>query len=384
MGRLLQTEGLTDVQQEILTAVRDFVDNEIIPVAQDLEHSDTYPTEIVEGMKEMGIFGLVIPEEYGGLGESLLTYALCVEEIARGWMSVSGIINTHFIVAYMVMQHGTDAQKKDWLPRMAAGELRGSFSMSEPGCGSDAGALTTTAVRKGDKYILNGSKTYITNAPLANVFVIFATIDKAKRHKGITAFVVERDYPGISTGNPMHKMGCKCSTTSEVYLEDCEVPVENCLGGEGNGWNIALAGVEWDRSTLLSPFVGGMMFMIENCARYANQRFAFGRPIREFQSIQNRIADMKVTLEAAKLAVYRVAASKDNGVALNPLLAAVNKMYVGDRGFEMSSAAVDLFGGYGYIHEYPVERGLRDAKLGQLGGGTSDIMRMIVSRVMMM
>ena len=179
-------------------------------------------------------------------------------------------------------------------------------------------------------------------------------------------------------------MGCKCSTTSDVYLEDCEVPVENCLGGEGNGWNIALAGVEWDRSTLLSPFVGGMMFMIENCARYANQRFAFGRPIRDFQSIQNRIADMKVTLEASKLAVYRVAASKDNGVALNPLLAAVNKMYVGDRGFEMSSAAVDLFGGYGYIHEYPVERGLRDAKLGQLGGGTSDIMRMIVARVMMM
>jgi alkylation response protein AidB-like acyl-CoA dehydrogenase len=216
------------------------------------------------------------------------------------------------------------------------------------------------------------------------VFVIFATLDKTKKHKGITAFIVEKDYPGISTGNPMHKMGCKCSTTSEVFMEDCEVPVENCLGGEGAGWLIALGGVEWDRSTLLSPFLGGIMFMLENCARYANQRYAFGRPIGQFQSIQNRLADMRVLQEAAKLCIYRVAASKDNGVDLNPLLASVNKMYVGDKGFEMCSAGVDLYGGYGYIHEYPVERGLRDAKLGQLGGGTSDIMRMIVARFLMM
>ncbi|MEI2643635.1 MAG: acyl-CoA dehydrogenase family protein [Candidatus Nanopelagicales bacterium] len=163
MARLAQTEGLTDVQQEILSAVHDFVENEIIPNAQRLEHADEYPTEIVEGMKEMGIFGLMIPEEYGGLGESLLTYALCVEEIARGWMSVSGIINTHFIVAYMVMQHGTDAQKKDFLPRMATGELRGSFSMSEPGCGSDVSAIQSKAVRDGDSYVLNGQKMWLTN-----------------------------------------------------------------------------------------------------------------------------------------------------------------------------------------------------------------------------
>jgi alkylation response protein AidB-like acyl-CoA dehydrogenase len=182
----------------------------------------------------------------------------------------------------------------------------------------------------------------------------------------------------------MHKMGCRCSVTSEVFFEDCEVPAENCLGGEGLGWLIALGGVEWDRSTLLSPFLGGGLYMIENCTRYANQRRAFNRPIRDFQSIQNRIADMKVYIEASKLAVYRVAASKDNGMALNPLYAGVSKVYMGDKGFEMSSAAVDLFGGYGYIHEYPVERGLRDAKLGQLGGGTSDVMRMILARIMMM
>ncbi|MEK6654467.1 MAG: acyl-CoA dehydrogenase family protein, partial [Thermodesulfobacteriota bacterium] len=208
-------------------------------------------------------------------------------------------------------------------------------------------------------------------------------LDKGQKHKGITTFIVERGFPGISTGKPMHKLGCRASATSEVFFEDCEVPVENCLGGEGNGWLIALAGVEWDRSTIVAPFLGGHVFMLENCARYANERWAFNRPIREFQSIQNRIADMKVYLEAAKLAVYRVAASKDSGTALNPIAAAVNKMYLGDRGFEMSSEAVDLFGGYGYIHDYPVERIMRDAKLGQLGGGTSDIMRMIVARFMM-
>jgi alkylation response protein AidB-like acyl-CoA dehydrogenase len=283
-----------------------------------------------------------------------------------------------------IMEHGTEAQKRKYLPGIATGEDIGCMGLTEPGSGSDAAALATTAVKKGDRYILNGSKTFITNAPVAKVFVVFATLDKSKKHKGITTFIVDGDTPGLSTGKPMHKMGCKCSTTSEVFFEDCEVPAENLLGGEGNGWRIALGGVEWDRSTLLSPFLGGAMFMLENCARYANERRAFGKAIGEFQSIQNRIADMRVFLEAAKLAVYRVAASKDNGMMLNPLLASVNKMYVGDKGFEMCSAAVDLFGGYGYIHEYPVERGMRDAKLGQLGGGTSDIMRMIVARFMMM
>jgi alkylation response protein AidB-like acyl-CoA dehydrogenase len=257
------------------------------------------------------------------------------------------------------------------------------MGLTEPSCGSDAAALQTRAVKKNDRYILNGSKTFITNAPIANVFVIFATLDRAKKHKGITAFIVERGTPGLSTGKPMHKMGCRCSMTSEVFLEDCEIPLENCLGGENNGWSIALGGVEWDRSILLSPFLGGAMAMIDMCSRYANERWAFGHAIRDFQSIQNRIADMKVCLEVSRLAVYRIAASKDSGESLNPLLAAVNKMYIGDRGFEISSSAVDLFGGYGYIHEFPVERFMRDAKLGQLGGGTSDIMRMIVARALL-
>jgi alkylation response protein AidB-like acyl-CoA dehydrogenase len=217
MGRLTETEGLTDVQQEILTAVRDFVDNEIIPVAQDLEHSDTYPTEIVEGMKEMGIFGLMIPEEFGGLGESLLTYALVVEEIARGWMSVSGIINTHFIVAYMILQHGTDEQKAAYLPRMATGEVRGSFSMSEPGCGSDVAAITSRAVRVGDGYVLNGQKMWLTNGGSSTLTAVLMRTDEeaaegASVYRKMSTFLIEKPagfgevLPGLTIPGKIDKM----------------------------------------------------------------------------------------------------------------------------------------------------------------------------------
>jgi butyryl-CoA dehydrogenase len=377
----------TDEQRMFRDTIYRYCREEVYPLCEEADLHGEFSLEVWRKLGSMGLLGLPIPEEYGGSGADFVTCCLAGE--AMGHAGLDGghtlALGAHtYLCAANIMEHGTEEQKRRYLPGLATGEEIGCMCLTEPGSGSDAAALATTAVKKGDRYVLNGSKTFITNAPLAKVFVVFATLDKARKHKGITTFIVDRDTPGLSTGNPMHKMGCKCSTTSEVFFEDCEVPAENVLGGEGAGWRIALGGVEWDRSTLLSPFLGGAMFMLENCSRYANERWAFGRPIGEFQSIQNRIADMRVFLEAAKLAVYRVAASKDNGVMLNPLLASVNKMYVGDRGFEMCSAAVDLFGGYGYIHEYPVERGLRDAKLGQLGGGTSDIMRMIVARFMMM
>ncbi|MGV8079700.1 MAG: acyl-CoA dehydrogenase family protein [Syntrophales bacterium] len=376
-----------DEQRMFRDTIYRFCKEEVAPLCEEADRDGEFSMEVWKKLGSMGLLGLPFPEEYGGSGADFTTCCLAGE--AMGHAGLDGghtlALGAHtYLCGANIMEHGTPEQKKKYLPGLATGEDIGCMGLTEPGSGSDAAALATTAVKKGDKYILNGSKTFITNAPVAKVFVIFATLDKSKRHKGITTFIVDRDTPGLSTGKPMHKMGCKCSTTSEVFLEDCEVPAENLLGGEGGGWRIALGGVEWDRSVLLSPFLGGGMFTIENCARYANERRAFGKAIGEFQSIQNRIADMRVFLEAARLAVYRVAASKDNGVMLNPLLASVNKMYVGDKGFEMCSAAVDLFGGYGYIHEYPVERGMRDAKLGQLGGGTSDIMRMIVARFMMM
>jgi alkylation response protein AidB-like acyl-CoA dehydrogenase len=379
--------SFSDEQRMFRETVYRFTREEITPLCEEADLKGEFSFDIWRKMGEMGLLGLPIPEQYGGQGADIVTCCLAGEAVghagADGGHTLAWGAHT-YLCAANIMQHGTEAQKQKYLPRLATGEWIGCMGLTEPGCGSDAAALTTTAVKKGDRYILNGSKTFITNAPLAEVFVVFATLDRTQKHQGITAFIVEKGFPGISTGNPMHKMGCRCSTTSEVFFEDCEVPAENCLVGEGLGWLIALGGVEWDRSTLLAPFLGWNMFTLENCARYANQRRAFNRPIRDFQSIQNRIADMKVYLEASKLAVYRVAASKDNGMALNPLYAGVSKVYVGDKGFEMSSAAVDLFGGYGYIHEYPVERGLRDSKLGQLGGGTSDIMRMILARIMMM
>ena len=379
--------SFSDEQRMFRETVYRFAREEIAPLCEEADLKSEFSFDVWRKLGEMGLLGLPIPEEYGGQGADIVTCCLAGEAVGHAGVDGGHTLawGAHtYLCAANIMQNGTDVQKKKYLPKLASGEWIGCMGLTEPGCGSDAAALTTSAVKKGDKYILNGSKTFITNAPLAQVFVIFATLDKSKKHTGITTFIVEKDFPGISTGKPMHKMGCRTSATSEVFFEDCEVPAENCLGGEDLGWMIALGGVEWDRSTLLAPFVGGGIFMLENCARYANQRWAFNRPIRNFQSIQNRIADMKVYLEASKLAVYRVAASKDSGMFLNPLYAGVSKMYMGDKGFEMSSAAVDLFGGYGYIHEYPVERGMRDAKLGQLGGGTSDIMRMIVSRIMMM
>ena len=379
--------SISDEQKMFRETVYRFAKSQIAPLCEEADLKGEFNFDVWRKFGEMGLLGLPVPEKYGGGGADFVTCCLAGEAAGHAGVDGGHILawGAHtYLAAANILQHGTEAQKEKYLPKLATGEWIGCMGLTEPGCGSDAAALTTTAVRKGDKYILNGSKTFITNAPLSEVFIIFATLDKAKKHKGITTFIVERGFPGISTGKPMHKMGCRASATSEIFLEECEVPAENCLGGEGNGWLIALGGVEWDRSTLIAPFLGGHTFMLESCARYANQRRAFNRPIREFQSIQNRIADMKVYIEAARLAIYRIAASKDSGVALNPLTAAVNKMYVGDRGFETASEGVDLFGGYGYIHEYPVERIMRDAKLGQLGGGTSDIMRMIVARFMMM
>jgi butyryl-CoA dehydrogenase len=377
---------LNEEQKMFRETIYRFAKEQIAPLCEEADLQGEFSFEVWKKMAEMGLLGLPYPEEYGGSGADFVTCCLAGEAMGHagvdGGHTLAWGANTYLCGADILL-HGTHEQKLKYLPKIAGGEWIGCMGLTEPGCGSDAGALTTTAVKKGDRYILNGSKTFITNAPVADVFIIFATLDKSKKHKGITCFIVEKGTPGLATGNPMHKMGCKCSTTSEVYLEDCEIPLENCLGGEYNGWKIALGGVEWDRSVLLSPFLGGAMYTIDNCTRYATERFAFGHPIADFQSIQNRIADMKVTMEVSRLAIYRVAASKDAGQSLNPLLAAVNKMYCGDRGFEINSMAVDLFGGYGYIHEYPVERSMRDSKLGQLGGGTSDIMRMIVARAML-
>ena len=379
--------SLSQEQRMFRETVYRYGRDEIAPLCEEADLKGEFSFEIWRKLASFGILGLPLPEEFGGSAASILNCCLAGEALGHAGVDGGSLLawGAHtYLCAHNIYAFGTEDQKQKYVPKLASGEWIGCMGLTEPGSGSDAASISTTAVKKGDRYVLNGSKTFITNAPVADVFVVFANVDKARKHEGITAFIIEKGTPGLTTGKPFHKMGCKCSSTSEVFLADCEVPEENILGGEGKGWFIALSGVEWDRCTLLSPMLGAALNNLDSCARYANERQQFKRPIRSFQAIQHRIADMKVFVEAVRLAVYRVASAKDNGQMLNPLQAAVSKVYAGDRGFEMASEAVQIFGGYGFMHEYPVERNFRDSKLAAIGGGTSDIMRMIVSRIMMM
>ena len=379
--------SLSQEQRMFRETVYRYGRDEIAPLCEEADLKGEFSFEIWRKLASFGILGLPLPEELGGSAASILNCCLAGEALGHAGVDGGSVLawGAHtYLCAHNICAFGNEDQKRKYVPKLASGEWIGCMGLTEPGSGSDAASISTTAVKKGDRYILNGSKTFITNAPVADVMVVFANVDKARKHEGITAFIIEKGTPGLTTGKPFHKMGCKCSSTSEVFLADCEVPEENILGGEGKGWFIALSGVEWDRCTLLSPMLGAALNNLDSCARYANERQQFKRPIRSFQAIQHRIADMKVFVEAVRLAVYRVASAKDNGQMLNPLQAAVSKVYAGDRGFEMASEAVQIFGGYGFMHEYPVERNFRDSKLAAIGGGTSDIMRMIVSRIMMM
>jgi alkylation response protein AidB-like acyl-CoA dehydrogenase len=379
--------SLSQEQRMFRETVYRYGRDEIAPLCEEADLKGEFSFEIWRKLASFGILGLPLPEEFGGSAASILNCCLAGEALGHAGVDGGSLLawGAHtYLCAHNIYAFGTENQKRKYVPKLASGEWIGCMGLTEPGSGSDAASISTTAVKKGDRYVLNGSKTFITNAPVADVFVVFANVNKALKHEGITAFIIEEGTPGLTTGKPFHKMGCKCSSTSEVFLADCEVPEENILGGEGKGWFIALSGVEWDRCTLLSPMLGAALNNLDSCARYANERQQFKRPIRSFQAIQHRIADMKVFVEAVRLAVYRVASAKDNGQMLNPLQAAVSKVYAGDRGFEMASEAVQIFGGYGFMHEYPVERNFRDSKLAAIGGGTSDIMRMIVSRIMMM
>src|SRR5919107_4003852 len=323
MTRLAQTADLTDIQQEILSTVRTFVDKEIIPHAQELEHADAYPTEIVEGLKELGIFGLMIPEEYGGLGESLLTYALVVEEIARGWMSVSGVINTHFIVAYMLRQHGTDEQKSRLLPLMATGELRGAFSMSEPGCGSDVAAIKSKAVRDGEEYVLDGQKMWLTNGARAGIVATLVKTDEGGDtvYKNMTTFLVEKEpgfgsKNGLSIPGKIEKMGYKGVETTEMVMEGVRVPASSILGGEdgrGRGFYQMMDGIEVGRVNVAARACGISIRAFELAIQYAQQRSTFGKQIADHQPIAFKLAEMATKVEAAHLMMVNAARLKDEG-----------------------------------------------------------------------
>ena len=391
MARLAQTEGLTEEQEAILEAVRDFVDNEIIPVANDLEHADEYPKAIVDGLKEMGVFGLMIPEEYGGLGESLLTYALVVEEIARGWMSVSGVINTHFIVAYMLMQHGTQEQKDKYLPRMATGEVRGAFSMSEPGCGSDVAAISSKAVRDGDGWVLNGQKMWLTNGGSSTLVAVLVRTDGdadegASVYKKMSTFLIEKPEgfgevrPGLTIPGKIEKMGYKGVDTTELVMDDLHLTDDDLLGGQpGRGFYQMMDGVEVGRVNVAARACGLARRAFELGVDYAQQRVTFGKPIAEHQAVAFRLADMGTKVEAAHQMMVMAARKKDSGER-NDLEAGMAKLLASEYCKEVVEDSFRIHGGYGYSKEYEIERLYREAPMLMIGEGTADIQKMIIAR----
>jgi alkylation response protein AidB-like acyl-CoA dehydrogenase len=389
MGRLQTTEGLTETQVELLALVRQFVDEQIIPVAMELEHKDEYPTEIVEGMKEMGIFGLMIPEEYGGLGESLLTYALCVEEIARGWMSVSGIINTHFIVAYMLLQHGTDEQKQKYLPRMATGEVRGAFSMSEPALGSDVAAIKTKAVKgDGETWTINGQKMWLTNGGSSNLVAVLVKTELGEKsvYKNMTTFLVEKESgfgqtaPGVTVPGKIAKMGYKGVDTTELIFEDYQTTTDQILGGvPGKGFYQMMDGVEVGRVNVAARACGLSMRAFELGIKYSQQRETFGKKIAEHQGILFRLADMATRLEASHQMMVKAARLKDAGER-NDLEAGMAKYLAAENCANVVEQSFRIHGGYGYSKEYEIERLYREAPMLLIGEGTAEIQKMIIGR----
>jgi alkylation response protein AidB-like acyl-CoA dehydrogenase len=390
MARLAQTAGLTDIQTEILRTVRDFVDREIIPHATDLEHKDEFPEAIVEGMKEMGLFGLMIPEEYGGLGESLLTYALTVEEIARGWMSVSGVINTHFIVAYMLMHHGTEEQKQRLLPQMATGEIRGAFSMSEPHCGSDVAAIRSKAVRDGDEYVLDGQKMWLTNGARSSIVATLVKTDEGgdSVYKNMTTFLVEKEpgfgeaRQGVTIPSKIDKMGYKGVETTEMILEGARLPASAVLGGEegrGQGFYQMMDGVEVGRVNVAARACGISVRAFELGVAYAQQRQTFGKPLASHQAIAFKLAEMGTKVEAAHALMVNAARLKDAGLR-NDVEAGMAKLLASEYCSEVTQESFRIHGGYGYAKEYEIERLMREAPFLLIGEGTSEIQKTIISR----
>jgi alkylation response protein AidB-like acyl-CoA dehydrogenase len=383
-----QVIELTDVQKTIVETVRDFVDNEVIPVADEMEHRDEYPEKIVEGMKEMGLFGLTVPEEYEGVGESLTTYALTVVELARGWMSLSGVLNTHFMGCYLINKFGTDEQKQRLLPKMATGEMRAALAMSEPEAGSDVQAIRTKAIRDGDHYVLNGQKMWLTNGLRSSIVMTLVKTDPEADppHKGMSMLIVEKEpgvaqpAPGLDVGKNIEKLGYKGVETTEMTFSDFRIPVSSLLGTEeGHGFRQVLDGIEVGRVNVAARAVGVATRAFEEAIRYSQERKAFGKQISGHQAIQIHLAEMGTTLEAARLMMLQAAVKKSAGER-SDLEAGMAKLFASEACHEITLKALRVHGGYGYSKEFTVERLYRDAPFLLIGEGTSEIQKTVIAR----
>jgi alkylation response protein AidB-like acyl-CoA dehydrogenase len=385
----------TDEQRAITEMVRQFTDEQILPNAEHYDHEDEFPEPIVEQMKELGLFGVTIPEEYGGMGLDLTTYALIVEELSRGWISISGVINTHFIGSYLLMKFGTEEQKQKYLPKMATGEMRAAFSLSEPELGSDVQAIKTSARKQDDgTYEINGTKMWVTNGLRSSlVFTLVKTDPDAEpRHRGMTCFICEKEpgahentgqYKGLDVPPQIKKMGYKGVESTELVFDGYRVPADNILGGEADGLNKGFGqmmdALELGRVNVAARGVGLAQRALELALRYSQERKTFGKPIAQHQAIQFKLADMATQVEAARLLTHRAARMKDAGER-SDIEAGMAKLFASEAGRFCAEESLRIHGGYGYSKEYEIERIYRDAPLLLIGEGTSEIQRMVIGR----
>ena len=372
----------TEQQQMVAKTVRDFVDREVMPVASELEHRNEYPHALVETMKELGLFGLNVPDEFGGAEIDSTAFAMVFEELSRGWMGLAGIIGSHSVLCDVLVRFGTEDQKRRFLPRLAKGEPRGGICLSEPNAGTDLQAISTIARREGEMYYVTGSKMWVTNGRHGQIFLLLAKSDPTAQppHRGMSAFVVEKGDPGMTVGRDIDKMGYKTVETTDIHFDDFPVPAANLIGGvEGLGFKHVMTGLEAERLNVAARGLGVARAAFEEAIRYAQQRHTFGKPIAQHQTIQIKLADMATKIEASRLLIYSASAKRDRRERCD-LEAGMAKLFATETAAEVSFEAMRIMGGNGFSKDFPVERFYRDAPLLVIGGGTNELQRLIVAR----
>lgn len=373
---------LSEEHEMIRKMVRDFAQNEVAPTAAERDEEERFDREIFDKMAELGLTGIPWPEEYGGIGSDYLAYCIAVEELSRVCASTGVTLSAHTSLAgWPIFKFGTEEQKQKYLKPMAQGTSIGAYGLTEPGSGSDAGGMRTTAKKDGDHYILNGSKIFITNGGIADIYVVFALTDPTSKQKGTSAFIIEKDFPGFSVGKKEKKLGIRSSPTTEIIFEDCKVPAVNLLGQEGEGFKIAMMTLDGGRNGIAAQAVGIAQGALDAAVAYAKDRHQFGKPIAAQQGISFKLADMATSIEASRLLTYQAAWLESNGFPYGKE-SAMSKLLAGDTAMKVTTEAVQVFGGYGYTKEYPVERFMRDAKITQIYEGTQEIQRLVISRML--
>ena len=374
---------LSNEEKMLQKMYREFAENEVRPLAEELDEEERFPMETVEKMAKLGMMGIPFPKKYGGAGGTNVAYALAVEELAKVCGTTSVIVCAHTsLCCYPIYAFGTEEQKMKYLPDLLSGRKIGAFGLTEPNAGSDASGQQTTAVLEGDHYVLNGTKCFITNGTVADTYVVFAMTDKHAGNHGISAFIVERNFPGFSVGKHERKMGIRGSSTCDLIMEDCIVPKKNLLGKEGKGFKVAMGTLDGGRVGVAAQALGIGEGAINEAVKYTQERVQFGKRLSQFQNTQFQLADMKTRADAAQMLVYRAAFAKDQGDPQTGYYSSMAKLFAAEMASDVTRRAVQLFGGYGYTREYPVERMMRDAKITEIYEGTSEVQRMVISRAM--